>query len=133
MQNGSQPQINRWKKLSVSVVGVKRKLIAVGLPVTRQPRTDPGVRFSRTGLFVNTRFRSKTKVMAWPVARFVVVRVRAGISSVLNGPGIAVPLTALIKPPLMDPSHVIEELVQAVEVAKPVALITLRLVRYPQQ
>jgi len=24
-------------------------------------RTDPGVRFSRTGLFVNTRFRSKAK------------------------------------------------------------------------
>jgi hypothetical protein len=26
-------------------------------------RTDPGVRFSRTGLFVNTRFRSKTRVI----------------------------------------------------------------------
>src|SRR5215213_3528768 len=26
-----------WKKLSISVIGVKRKLSAVGLPVTRQP------------------------------------------------------------------------------------------------
>ena len=32
---------------------------------------------------------------------------------VVGGPGIAVPLTALIKPPLMYPSHVIEELIQA--------------------
>ena len=36
---------------------------------------------------------------------------------VVSGPGIAVPLTALIKPPLMYPSHVIEELVQAGAVA----------------
>ena len=32
---------------------------------------------------------------------------------VVGGPGIAAPLTALIKPPLMYPLHVIEELVQA--------------------
>ena len=32
---------------------------------------------------------------------------------VVGGPGIAAPLTALIKPPLMYPSHMIEELVQA--------------------
>jgi len=35
----------------------------------------------------------------------------------VSGPSIAVPLTALIKPPLMYPSHVIEELVQAGAVA----------------
>jgi hypothetical protein len=35
----------------------------------------------------------------------------------VSGPGIAVPLTALIKPPLMYPSHVIEELVQAGAIA----------------
>ena len=35
----------------------------------------------------------------------------------VSGPGIAVPLTALIEPPLMYPSHVIEELVQAGVVA----------------
>ena len=35
----------------------------------------------------------------------------------VSGPCIAVPLTALIKPPLMYPSHVIEELVQAGAVA----------------
>jgi hypothetical protein len=35
----------------------------------------------------------------------------------VSGPGIAVPLTALIKPPLMYPSHLIEELVQAGAVA----------------
>ena len=68
---------------------------------------------------------------------------------VVGGPGIAAPLTALIEPPLMYPSHVIEELVQAgavaihsvivvittklVEVVKPVPLITLRFVSYPQQ
>ena len=45
--------------LSVSVAGLKKKLIAIGLPVPDRPRIDPGVRFSRTGLFVNTRFRSK--------------------------------------------------------------------------
>jgi hypothetical protein len=36
---------------------------------------------------------------------------------IVSDPGIAVPLTALIKPPLMYPSHVIEELVQAGAVA----------------
>ena len=36
---------------------------------------------------------------------------------VVSGPGIAAPLTALIEPPLMYPSHVIEELVQAGAVA----------------
>jgi len=36
---------------------------------------------------------------------------------IVSGPGIAAPLTALIKPPLMYPSHLIEELVQAGTVA----------------
>jgi hypothetical protein len=31
--------------------------VAVGMPVTRTPRTDPGVRYSRTGLLSGTRFR----------------------------------------------------------------------------
>ena len=36
---------------------------------------------------------------------------------IVSGPGIAAPLTALIKPPLMYPSHMIEELVQAGAIA----------------
>ena len=36
-----------------------------------------------------------------------------GHQFVVGGPGIAAPLTALIKPPLMYPSPMIEELVQA--------------------
>jgi hypothetical protein len=47
----------------------------------------------------------------------------------VSGPGIAVPLTALIKPPLMYPSHVIEELVQAGGIAthSVIVLITTKL------
>ena len=48
---------------------------------------------------------------------------------VVSGPGIAAPLTALIKPPLMYPSHVIEELVQAGGIAthSVIVLITTKL------
>jgi len=42
---------------------------------------------------------------------------------VVSGPGIAVPLTALIEPPLMYPSHVIEELVQAGGIARRLATV----------
>ena len=48
---------------------------------------------------------------------------------VVSGPGIAAPLTALIEPPLMYPSHVIEELVQAGGIATHsiIVLITTKL------
>jgi hypothetical protein len=48
---------------------------------------------------------------------------------VVSGPGIAVSLTALIKPPLVYPSHLIEELVQAGAVAihSVVVVITTKL------
>ena len=47
----------------------------------------------------------------------------------VSGPGIAMPLTALIEPPLMYPSHLIEEPVQAGAVAihSVVVVITTKL------
>ena len=44
-------------------------------------RTDPGVRFSRTGLFVNTRFRSKARAMLSPCSLSPTVRF-----ALLSGP-----------------------------------------------
>jgi hypothetical protein len=51
------------------------------------------------------------------VARFAVVRVRAGASVQCKRPRYSCAADYAIKPPLMYPSHVIEELVQAGAVA----------------
>jgi hypothetical protein len=47
----------------------------------------------------------------------------------VSGPRVTAPLTALIEPPLMYPSHVIEELVQAGRIAthSVIVLITTKL------
>ena len=52
--------------------------VAVGMPVTRTPRTDPGVRYSRTGLLSGTRFRDSGFGMLlfppWRLARIAPAR-----------------------------------------------------------
>jgi len=65
------------------------------------PRTDPGVRFSRTGLFVNTRFAAR---LEWSLGPWHDARLFEGEQAhqfSVSDPRITVPLTALIEPPLM--------------------------------
>ena len=78
---------------------------------------------------MNTRFRSKTRVIANPWQDAWLFESEQAHQLSVSDPSIVAPLTALIEPPLIYPAHVIEELVHAGRIATHcvIVLITTKL------
>ena len=103
-------------------VGIRILPVTVEQPVARLPRTDPGVRNYRTGLFNSTRFRNWSRQ-----CQLKLVIALLGNSGHFNpvvlthlGKGIviqAVFLTAAVQPLVQDFPSLPEEIFQALDVS----------------
>ncbi len=103
-------------------VGIRILPVTVEQPVARLPRTDPGVRNYRTGLFNSTRFRNWSRQIQLKL-----------VISLLSDPGLFNPvvlthlvkgiviqaafLTAAVQPLVQDFPSLPEEIFQALDVS----------------